>query len=69
MIPMAEVKRLYRSRKEKIIGGVCGGVAEHFSVDPVIIRLLWIFASLLWGAGIILYLVAWLIIPQNPKQK
>ena len=56
------VKRLYRSKKNKVIAGVCGGIAEYLEVDPVIIRLIWVVASLAWGAGILAYLIAWLII-------
>ncbi len=64
-----KTKRLYRSGKEKILGGVCGGMAEYFGVDPVIVRLLWIAACLLWGVGILLYIIAWIVIPKNPKHK
>jgi phage shock protein C len=61
-------KRLYRSGKDKVLGGVCGGIAEYLDVDPVIIRLIWIFLSLIsLGAGILVYLIAWIIIPMNPK--
>lgn len=63
------IKRLYRSGKDKILGGVCGGVAEYLNVDPVIIRALWVFGCLLWGAGIILYIIMWIIIPRNPNHK
>jgi phage shock protein C len=65
-----EVKRLYRSGKDRILGGVCGGIGEFLGVDPVIIRLIWIlftFASL--GVGILFYLAAWFIIPRNSKHK
>ncbi len=66
---MKEPKRLYRSRKEKILGGVCGGIAEYFSVDPTIVRLLWVFFILAFGTGILAYLIAWFIVPRNPKHK
>ena len=62
-------KRLYRSGKDKILGGVCGGIAEYINVDPVIIRLLWIFALFAWGIGILPYIIAWIIIPRNPRHK
>ena len=65
----AAVKRLYRSGRDKILGGVCGGIAEYFNVDPVIIRLLWVILSLMYGVGIVAYLVAWFIVPRNPKHK
>lgn len=66
---MAEIKRLYRSGKERVLGGVCGGVAEYLNIDPTIVRLLWILFIFAFGAGIIFYLIAWLIMPRNPKQK
>ncbi len=61
--------RLYRSGKEKILGGVCGGIGEYLDVDPVIIRLLWIIGSFAWGFGILAYIIAWIIIPRNPNHK
>ena len=62
-------KRLYRSKKEKMIGGVCGGLAEYFDIDPVIPRL--IFALLLLPGGLpgfVPYVIMWIIVPQNPDQ-
>ncbi|MFA4907280.1 MAG: PspC domain-containing protein, partial [archaeon] len=62
------IKRLYRSDKEKIIGGVCGGIAEYFEADPLLVRVLWIILTLFsLGAGIIAYLIAWIIIPKRRK--
>jgi phage shock protein C len=61
--------RLYRSGRERILGGVCGGIAEHMGIDPTVVRILWIAASLAWGIGIILYIVCWVIIPRNPKDR
>lgn len=63
------IHRLYRSGKDKILGGVCGGIAEYLGVDPVIIRLLWVIASFAWGFGILAYIIAWIIIPRNPRDK
>ena len=60
-----KIKRLYRSKKERIIGGVCGGIAEYFNVDPTLIRLFWILIIFLGGAGILAYLLAWIIIPEK----
>ena len=56
-------KRLQRSRTEKMIGGVCGGLAEYFTVDPTIVRVLWVLLTLLGGAGILLYVILWVIMP------
>ena len=62
---MAKKKKLYRSKKEKMIGGVCGGIAEYVDTDPTLIRLIWVLGSLLWGAGILAYIIAWIIIPEK----
>jgi phage shock protein PspC (stress-responsive transcriptional regulator) len=62
-------RRLYRSLLDRKMGGVCGGIAEYFGIDPVIVRLLWVavtIASL--GFGILLYIVALLVVPNNPHQ-
>jgi len=64
-----DIKRLYRSGDDKILGGVCGGIADYLGVDPVLIRLLWVVFSLIWGTGILAYIIAWIIIPRNPKQE
>lgn len=61
-------KRLYRSRTNKVVGGVCGGIAEHLEIDPVLARLVFIlltFATGL-GPGIIIYLIAMVVIPEAP---
>jgi len=63
------VKRLYRSRRDTVIAGVCGGLAEYFDVDPSLIRLAVLVTIFLGGAGVVVYLVAWLIVPPNPEQK
>ena len=57
------VKRLYRSKTNKVIAGVCGGLGDYFGVDPVLFRLLWVLLMFGYGFGILAYLVAWLIIP------
>ena len=65
---MAAVKKLYRSCDNKILFGICGGLGEYFNIDPTIIRLLWVvFTILSFGAGILVYLLSWFIIPRNPK--
>ena len=62
---MASVKRLYRSTKDRILGGVCAGVADYFDVDPTIVRLIWVLLTLAWGAGLLLYIIAWIIVPEQ----
>lgn len=59
-------KRLYRSRKDKMIGGVCGGLAEYFDIDPVIVRAFFIVATFAWGSSLIGYIVLWIIVPFSP---
>ncbi len=64
-----KMKKLYRSGKNKLLGGVCGGIGEYLNVDPVIIRIVWIVVTLvtLGVGGILAYIIAWIIIPKNPK--
>jgi len=59
-------KRLYRSRDDRVLAGVCSGLGKYLDVDPVIIRLIWAATILLAGAGIFLYIIAWIIIPEEP---
>ena len=59
-----EIKRVYRSKKNKMLAGVCGGIAEYFEIDPVLVRLLFVLLLFMGFVGIIVYLVAWLIIPE-----
>lgn len=59
-------KKLYRSRTDKMLAGVCGGVANYFGIDPVIVRLIWLATVCCWGGGIIAYLVAMIVIPVEP---
>ncbi len=59
------MKKLYRSNNHRIIAGVCGGIAEYFNIDPTIVRLIFIIVSLLGGSGILAYLIAALIIPEQ----
>ncbi len=56
-------KKLYRSRTDSVIGGVCGGLAEHFNIDPVIVRVLTVVSIFFGGFGLIAYLILWLVVP------
>jgi phage shock protein C len=60
-------KRLYRSRSNRRLFGVCGGVGEYFNIDPVIVRILWILFTLAGGSGLIGYIIACLIVPEEPQ--
>ena len=62
------MKKLYLSNKNRKIIGFCGGLAEYFNIDPTVMRLLYILLTLMSvGAGILVYLIAWIIVPRNPK--
>jgi phage shock protein C len=61
-----EYKRLYRARDERMISGVAGGIAKYFSVDPTIIRLLFVVTALAGGPGLLAYIVLAIIIPEEP---
>ncbi|MDO4633680.1 MAG: PspC domain-containing protein [Eubacteriales bacterium] len=59
-------KRLYKSNKEKMIVGVCGGIAEFFDVDPTLVRLAWVIFSVMGGSGLLAYIIASIVIPRDP---
>ena len=59
-------KKLYKSNQNKMIDGVCGGIAEYFGIDPTVVRLIWALFSLMGGCGILAYIIAASIIPRNP---
>ena len=60
-------KKLYRSDENKMLAGVCGGIAEYFGVDPTLIRLAWVVFSLLGGSGLLAYILAAIIIPRDDR--
>ena len=64
-----EARRLFRSKSARVIAGVCGGIAEYFNIDPVIIRIVWVVITLLGGAGLLAYIIAWIAIPQRREDK
>jgi phage shock protein C len=62
-------KKLYRKDKEKMIGGVCAGIADYLNIDPVIIRIIFIIALLTEGFGLIIYIILWIILPSKDSKK
>lgn len=60
-------KRLYKSNKNKMLDGVCGGIAEYFNVDPTIIRLAWVLFCALGGSGVLAYIIMAVILPHSPE--
>jgi len=61
-------RKLYRSQVNKMLGGVCGGMAEYFHIDPTLVRLAWVILSFFGGLGIIVYVAGLIIVPPNPNQ-
>jgi len=61
------MKKLYKSNSNKIIEGVCGGIAEYFGIDATVVRLGWIIFSAMGGSGVLAYVIAALIIPRSPE--
>ena len=60
-----EQKKLFRSLNNRMICGVCGGVGNYFNIDPTIIRLVWVLASFVGGGGLLAYIIAAIIIPEE----
>jgi len=62
-----ETKKLYRSKENKVLAGICGGLGEYFDVDPVLIRLFWLVLAVLSGVlpGVIAYVFAILVVPKR----
>lgn len=58
-------KKLYKSSNDKVLAGVCGGIGEYFEMDPVFVRLIWVLATLVYGAGFVLYVIAAVIMPER----
>lgn len=59
-------KRLYKSKTDKKLDGVCAGIANYFNIDPTLIRLAWVVFALACGSGLLVYILAAIIIPREP---
>ena len=59
-------KKLYRSKSNRMLLGVCSGVAEYFNIDPTVVRVIWAVASIFAFAGVIAYTVCAFVIPEKP---
>ncbi len=62
-----DTKRLYRSRDDRMVAGVCGGVAKYFSLDPTLVRLIFVLLTLPGGPGFIAYIIMMIVVPEEPK--
>ena len=58
-------KKLYRNTENKMLAGVCSGIADYFDIDPTLVRLGWVLFSLLGGSGLLAYIIAAIIIPER----
>ena len=59
-------KKLYKSNKNKMLDGVCGGIAEYFNIDPTLVRLGWVVFCALGGSGLLAYIIMAIIMPSRP---
>lgn len=62
-------RKLYKSNKNQIVDGVCGGIAEYFNIDPMVVRLGWILFCAAGGSGFLAYVVAAVLIPRRPEEE
>ena len=60
-------KKLYKSNQNKMVDGVCGGIAEYLGIDPTVVRLCWVLFCALGGSGLLAYIIAAIIIPRSPE--
>ena len=62
-----QIKRLYRSRDERVIWGICGGIGKYFGVDPVLVRVIWVVTVIFAGWSILAYLILRFVVPLEPR--
>jgi phage shock protein C len=63
---MAATRKLYRSKTNRQLAGMCGGLAEYFNLDAILIRVLFVVLAVLGGSGVVLYIALWIIVPREP---
>ena len=64
---MEEPRKLYRSQSQRMLAGVCGGLAEYFNIDATVMRVLFLILAVFGGSGIVLYVVMWIVVPDISK--
>ena len=62
-----ETKKLVRSRTDRWFAGICGGLGNYFGIDPTLVRVLFVIFALTFGSGFLIYLILWLLIPNEPE--
>jgi phage shock protein C len=63
---MNATRKLYRSKTNRQVAGVCGGLAEYFNLDATLIRILFVVLAVLGGSGVVIYVAMWIIVPKEP---
>jgi phage shock protein C len=63
---MAQTRKLYRSKTDRKLAGVCGGLAQYFNLDATLIRVLFVVLAVLGGSGLVIYLAMWILVPKEP---
>jgi phage shock protein C len=63
---MDSTRKLYRSKSDRVLAGVCGGLAQYFNLDATLIRVLFVLLAVLGGSGLVLYVAMWIIVPNQP---
>lgn len=61
-----ENRKLYRSQTDSVIAGVCGGLAEYFDIDPVLVRVIFVLLLIFGGGGLLIYIILWIVAPKKP---
>ncbi|KTC64818.1 phage shock protein C, PspC (plasmid) [Legionella adelaidensis] len=61
-------RRLYRSKRDRMIAGVCAGLADYFKIDPTLVRLLFVIFLLAGGSAFLAYIILWLVVPVDPQE-
>lgn len=61
----SEIRKLYRSRTNRQIAGVAGGLGEYFGIDPTLVRIIFVIMALAGGPGLLLYIILWLVMPEE----
>jgi phage shock protein C len=63
---MAQTRKLYRSKSNRKLAGVCGGLAQYFNLDATLMRVLFVVLAVLGGSGVVIYVAMWIIVPNEP---
>ncbi len=61
-----ETRKVYRSQTDKVIAGVCGGLAQYFDIDPVLLRIAFVLLAIFGGGGVLIYIILWIVVPVKP---